>query len=283
MSALQLVTSWPVDHVAAAIVTERGTERIGDAVRPYRLASLSKPITAWAVMVAVEEGVLDLDAPLRFVDAPAGATMRHLLSHAAGFGFVGSSAIAPIGQRRLYSNTGIERAADELAAAAEMSFEQYLSEAVFEPLGMRATVLKGSPAHAIWSTLDDTARFVAEMRHPILLAPDTHADVCRSQFPTLAGIVPDVGRFDPCPWGLGVEIRGAKAPHWTGRANSEATFGHFGGAGTMMWVDPVADVGVVALTDRMFDEWSSEALQLWPEFSDAVLAEARTGTTEGSY
>jgi hypothetical protein len=44
----------------------------------------------------------------------------------------------------------------------------------------------------------------------------------------------------------------------------------------MMWVDPVADVGVVALTDRMFDEWSADALRLWPEFSDAVLAEART-------
>ncbi len=281
MSALHLVTSWPVDHVAAAIVTDRGVERIGDADRSYRLASLSKPITAWAVMVAVEEGVLELDAPLRFGDAPKGATMRHLLSHAAGFGFDGNSAIAPIEQRRMYSNTGIERAADELAAAAEMSFEQYLTEAVLEPLGMRATTLKGSPAYAIWSTLDDTARFVAELRRPMLLAPETHADVVRSQFPTLAGIVPDVGRFDPCPWGLGVEIRGAKAPHWTGRANSAATFGHFGGAGTMMWVDPLADVGVVALTDRMFDEWSAEALQLWPEFSDAVLAEARAGTTEG--
>ena len=279
MSALHLVTSWPVDHVAAAIVTDRGVERIGDAERLYRLASLSKPITAWAVMVAVEEGVIELDAPLRFATAPTGATMRHLLSHAAGFGFDGASPIAAVAQRRMYSNTGIERAADELAATAEMSFEQYLSEAVLQPLGMRATALKGSPAHAIWSTLDDTARFVDEMRHPTLLAPETHADVVRSQFPELAGIVPDVGRFDPCSWGLGVEIHGAKSPHWMGRANSAATFGHFGGAGTMMWVDPVADVGVVALTDRRFDEWSAEALQLWPQFSDAVLSDARVDTT----
>lgn len=280
MSALQVVTSWPVEHVAAAIVSERGVERTGDPERQYRLASLSKPITAWAVMVAVEEGVIDLDAPLRFAAAPHGATMRHLLSHAAGFGFDGADPIAPVAQRRMYSNTGIERAADELAAAAEMSFERYLSEAVLEPLGMRATTLKGSPAHAIWSTLDDVVRFVAEMRRPVLLAPETHADVVRSQFPSLAGIVPDVGRFDPCPWGLGVEIRGAKAPHWMGRANSTAAFGHFGGSGTMMWVDPLADVGVVALTDRRFDEWSAEALRLWPQFSDAVLTEARAGTSE---
>ena len=282
MSALHLVTAWPVDHVAAAIVTDHGVERIGDAERSYRLASLSKPITAWAVMVAVEEGVIDLDAPLRFVDAPDGATMRHLLSHAAGFGFDGDAPIGRPEQRRMYSNTGVERAADELAAAAEMSFEHYLTEAVFEPLGMKATALKGSPAHAIWSTLDDMIRFVAEMRRPVLLAPDTFAEMVRSQFPTLAGIVPDVGRFDPCPWGLGVEIHGAKAPHWMGRANSAATFGHFGGAGTMMWVDPLADVGVVALTDRMFDEWRAEALRAWPEFSDAVLAEASAGSTEGT-
>jgi CubicO group peptidase (beta-lactamase class C family) len=118
-------------------------------------------------------------------------------------------------------------------------------------------------------------RFVAEMRSPTLLAAETWAEVTRPQFPTLAGIVPDVGRFDPCPWGLGVEIKGAKSPHWMGRANSPASFGHFGGAGTMMWVDPRESVGVVALTDRPFDQWRDDALRLWPEFSDAVLAEHR--------
>ena len=283
MSALHLVTSWPVDHVAAAIVTARGVESIGDPDRPYRLASLSKPITAWAIMIGVEEAILELDAPLQHVAAPEGATLRHLLSHAAGFGFVGDTVLAGVGQRRMYSNTGIERAADELAGAAEMPFADYLTEAVFVPLGMRSTELHGSPAHGIMSTLDDTVRFVAEMRRPVLLAPTTHADVIRPQFPALAGIVPDVGKFDPCPWGLGVEVRGAKAPHWTGRANSAATFGHFGGAGTMMWVDPLADVGVVALTNRRFDEWSADALRLWPEFSDAVLAETRTAPLEGEY
>lgn len=282
MSALNLVTSWPVDHVAAAIVTNDGLHHIGDTEHSYRLASLSKPIATWAIMVGVEEGIVDLDAPLVHVRAPEGATLRHLLSHAAGYGFQGDEPIAGVAERRMYSNTGIERAADELAAASAMPFAHYLAEAILAPLGMTATALRGSPAHGIWSTLDDTARFVAEMRRPILLAAETHADVIRPQFPTLAGIVPDVGRFEPCPWGLGVEVRGAKAPHWTGRANSPATFGHFGGAGTMMWVDPLADVGVVALTDRMFDEWSTEALQLWPEFSDAVLSEVRAGTVGGA-
>jgi CubicO group peptidase (beta-lactamase class C family) len=278
MHALHLVANWPVDHVAAAVVTADGVEQVGDPERTYRLASLSKPITTWAIMVGTEEGIVDLDGELQHVKAPDGATLRHLLSHAAGFGFDGDQPVAPIERRRMYSNTGIERAADELAAAADMPFEQYLTEAVLQPLDMTATVLDGSPAHAIRSTIDDAARFVREMREPVLLAPETYREVIRPQFPGLAGIVPDVGRFDPCPWGLGVELRGDKSPHWTGRANSPATFGHFGGAGTMMWVDPLADVGVVALTDRRFDEWRDDVLRLWPEFSDAVLAETR-GTT----
>jgi CubicO group peptidase (beta-lactamase class C family) len=275
VQALHLVAAWPVEHAAAAVVSGRGTECIGDTERRYRLASLAKPITAWAVMVGVEEGVIGLDAPLAHVDAPAGATMRHLLAHAAGFGFDGATPVTEIERRRMYSNTGIELAADELAAAAGLDFETYLAEAVLEPLGMAATELRGSPAHAMWSTLDDMVRFVAEMRSPRLLAPTTWADVTTPQFPTLAGIVPDVGRFDPCPWGLGVEIKGAKTPHWMGRANSPSTFGHFGGAGTMMWVDPLVEVGAVALTDRPFDEWRDEALRRWPELSDAVLAETR--------
>lgn len=276
MSALHLVTSWPVDHVAAATVTAECVERIGDGERVYRLASLSKPMAAWAIMIGVEEGIVGLDEPLRHVAAADGATLRHLLSHASGFGFDGDVPVTDIERRRMYSNTGIERAADELATAADMPFETYLNEAVLAPLGMTTTELRGSPAHAIHSSLDDTIRFVDEMARPSLLAADTHDDVIRPQYPALAGIVPDVGRFDPCPWGLGVEVRGDKSPHWMGRANSSAAFGHFGGAGTMMWVDPHADVGVVALTDRPFDEWSDHALRLWPEFSDAVLAEARS-------
>lgn len=275
MSALHQVSGWPVDHVAAAIITGHGVEQIGDTDRSYRLASLSKVVVAWAIMIAVEETVIDLDRPLQHVFAPEGATMRHLLSHAAGFGFDGGEPVAAIERRRMYSNTGIERAADELAGAAGMRFEDYLTEAVLQPLGLVATRLDGSPAHGIWSTLSDMAAFVTEMRRPTLLARSTVAEIIRSQFPTLAGIVPDVGRFDPCPWGLGVELRGDKSPHWTGRANSPATFGHFGGAGTMMWVDPLADVGVVALTDRPFGEWRDDALSLWPAFSDDALAEAR--------
>jgi CubicO group peptidase (beta-lactamase class C family) len=275
VQALHQVTEWPVEHVAAAVVTPEGVETIGDTERVYRLASLSKVMTAWAVMVGVEEGVVDLDAPLQYVPAQAGATLRHLLAHASGFGFDGDEPIAPVGRRRIYSNTGIERAADELASAAGMTFDEYLTEAVFAPLSMSSAALRGSPAHGVRANLADTARFVAEMLTPTLLAASSHAEVTSPQFPDLAGIVPDVGRFDPCPWGLGVELHGVKAPHWMGRANSPAAFGHFGGSGTMMWVDPSLSTGLVALTDRRFDEWREQALTVWPQLSDAVVAARR--------
>jgi CubicO group peptidase (beta-lactamase class C family) len=276
MGALHQVTTWPVGRVAAATITSGGIDIIGEPERRFRLASLSKCLTAWATLVAAEEGTVSLDEPIDRGDVPEGATMRHLLSHAAGLPFDGDEPIAPVGARRIYSNTGIERAATIVADSAAMPFEQYLAEAVFEPLGMTSSGLQGSPAHAVHSTVTDMSAFVSEMLAPRLLARQTWEDAVSIQYPTLAGIVPGVGSFDPCPWGLGVEIKGAKSPHWTGRANSAATFGHFGGAGTMMWADPKAGVGVVALTDTAFDQWSVEAMRLWPAFSDATLAEHRS-------
>jgi CubicO group peptidase (beta-lactamase class C family) len=277
--ALQRVTQWPVDHVTAAVIRPghtspwQASQVFGDVDRQYWLASISKPLAAWATLVAVEEGIVTLDDPPRHVEVQDGCTLRHLLSHAGGYAFDGAAPISPPGRRRIYSNTGFELVAAEVAAASGISFEQYLREAVFEPLGMLASELRGSPAHGVWATTADLARFAAEMLRPVLLAPPTAADAIRSQYADLSGIVPGVGSFTPCPWGLGVEIHGAKHPHWMGVDNSPETFGHFGGAGTMMWADPIAGCALVALTDRPIDGWMTDALRLWPELSDAVLAE----------
>lgn len=271
MRALRLTSEWPVEHVAAAAVLPDGSvHTIGDVDHPFRLASIAKMLTGWATLVAVEEGIVHLDQP----EGQEGCTLRHLLSHAGGYGFDGAAPIAGPGVRRIYSNTGIELAAAAVARAAEMPFDRYLSEAVFEPLGMHASVLRGSPAHAVHSTVRDLLAFVGELRRPRLLAADTAAAFSTVQFPDLAGMVPGVGRYDRNPWGLGTEVRGHKSPHWTGTTNSPATYGHFGGAGTFLWVDPGTQVAVIALTDRPFDDWSAEALEYWPRVSDAVLAEA---------
>ena len=82
-------------------------------------------------------------------------------------------------------------------------------------------------------------------------------------------MLPGFGAQDPNDWGLGFEIRGTKSPHWTGTHNSPRTFGHFGQSGTMLWIDPEAELGLVALSNRDFGPWAAEA---WPVLADAVLA-----------
>jgi len=227
-------------------------------------------MTAWAVLVAVEEGVTGLD------EAAGPATVRQLLAHASGFGFDGDKPLMAPGRRRIYSNTGIETVARHVADRAGMPFDEYLREAVFSPLGMNSSELRGSPAYSVFSTLADTCLFIAELMHPSLITAQTANEATTVQFPDLGGVVPGLGSFTPNPWGLGIEIRGDKSPHWTGTKNSPRTFGHFGGSGTMTWVDPNIDVALVALTDRAFDEWADDALRLWPEISDATITWATT-------
>lgn len=270
MQSLALTGMWPVDTVAAAVVAPDGSiSTIGAADHRFWLASISKMVVGWTMLVAAEEGTIDLDQPA----GQEGCTLRHLLAHTGGYAFDGAEPIARPGQRRIYSNTGIELASQVLAHEAAMPFEEYQREAVLRPLGMRASELRGSPAHGLRSTLDDMLRFIGELRTPRLISAESAAAFRTVQFPGLPGLVPGVGRYDDCPWGLGTEIRGTKQPHWTGTLNSPDTFGHFGGAGTLLWVDEGAQVACLALTDRPFSQWSAEALQLWPRFADAVLTE----------
>lgn len=273
ITTLQVVDRWPVDHVAVGVV--RHDELVasrGDAHRVFRLASISKMLSAWAVLVAVEEGTVTLDDAA----GPPGATLRHLLAHAAGYGFDTAVPITRPERNRIYSNTGIEVAAAHVAEQAGISFADYLREAVFGPLGMTHSELRGSPAHAVHSSLTDLAAFARELLRPRLVSRATADEATTIQYPELNGVVPGVGSFRPNPWGLGLEIRGEKSPHWTGTRNSPRTFGHFGGSGTMLWVDPEIDTALIALTDRPFDQWSDIALREWPALSDAVVDWART-------
>jgi CubicO group peptidase (beta-lactamase class C family) len=266
VSALAAVDAWPVGRVAAAVIGPEGVrEACGRVDGPYPLASVTKPLSALACLVAVEEGATELDAPA----GPAGSTVRHLLAHTSGLALDKPKPVAKPGTRRIYSNAGYEVLAAHVEAATGMGFADYLRQAVCERLSLQATVLRGSAAHGAVSTVADLAIVVGELLTPRLLHEQTHADMVRVQFPGLAGVVPGFGRQDHNDWGLGVEIRDDKAPHWTGTRNSQATFGHFGRSGTLLWVDPVARIGCVALTDREFGPW---AARTWPELADAVLA-----------
>ncbi|HXV32943.1 MAG TPA: serine hydrolase domain-containing protein [Gaiellaceae bacterium] len=267
MKALEQIDAWPCETAAVAVVRAEGTVASrGPQDAVFRWASVTKLLTAYAVLVAAEEGVLDLDEPA----GPAGSTLRHLLAHASGLPFEGRLPIAKPGERRIYSNTGFDLAGELLAERAEMPFVSYLQAAVPDPLGLAGSELRGRPSEGIWGPLTDLAAFGRELLAPTLVAPETLAEATAVAFPGLVGVLPGLGRQEPNDWGLGFELKDAKRPHWTGEDNSPRTFGHFGGAGTFLWVDPDARVACACLTDLEFDEW---ALAAWPPLADAILAE----------
>ncbi|MEW2403733.1 serine hydrolase domain-containing protein [Streptomyces sp. NPDC046862] len=270
LQSLALIENWPVTTAAAAVVRADGRVlgSYGPTGHRFPLASVTKPLAAYAVLVAYEEGAVELDEPA----GPPGSTVRHLLAHTSGLAFDEHRVTSAPGERRLYSNAGFEALGDHVAKATDIPFAEYARQAVLEPLGMASTSLDGSPAKDGVSTVDDLVRFAVEVQAPRLLDPRTVAEAMSVHYPGTKGVLPGYGHQNPNDWGLGFEIRDSKSPHWTGSSSSPRTFGHFGQSGTFLWVDPVAGVACVALTDRAFGPWAIEA---WPVFTDAVLGDLR--------
>ena len=267
--ALAAVADWPVPTAAAAVIGRAGiVATTGPVDQPLPLASVTKPLAALAVLVAVEEEAVSLDDPADEALVP-GATLRHLLAHASGLAPERPMRSFPPGQRRVYSNVGIELAAQLVERATDLPFARYLDEAVVRPLQLTATSLPGSPARDGVSTVADLARVAHELLSSTgLLSEPMRTELASVQYPGLRGVLPGFGAQDPNDWGLGFEIRDGKSPHWTGARNSPRTFGHFGQSGTFLWIDPDAELALVALTDRDFGDWARAA---WPPLADAVL------------
>jgi CubicO group peptidase (beta-lactamase class C family) len=135
------------------------------AATMYRLASVSKPITAAAVLKLSEEGRLDLDAPIQryvpgFPQKTGTVTARDLLGHLGGvrhyrddepinttpYSSVGSgldffkddALVAEPGTRYVYSTYGYNLLGAAIEGASGGSYLQYLRETIFAPAGMTA-------------------------------------------------------------------------------------------------------------------------------------------------
>jgi CubicO group peptidase (beta-lactamase class C family) len=264
-AALGSIDRWGAQNAAAAAVGPNGIVASHGALdHPFRWASVTKLVTALAVLDAVEDGALDLDEPA----GPPASTVHHLLAHASGLPFEGETLLARPGTRRIYSNPGFDILGALLAERDGVTAEVALDLRVLAPLGMAGTNLVTRPSDGLHGPLRDLAAFAGELLRPSLVTRETLDRATTTAFPGLAGVLPGVGRFDPLDWGLGFELRDGKVPHWTGSRNSPATFGHFGGSGTFLWVDPALDLALVCLTDREYGPW---ALDAWPPFSDAVI------------
>jgi CubicO group peptidase (beta-lactamase class C family) len=258
VQALRQVDGWPCEHVAVAVAGS-SEARYGDVDRSFAWMSVTKLATAVAVLVACEEGIVELDEPA----GPPGSTLRHLLAHASGLAPDDATPIAEPERRRIYSSSGFELAAALVGERAEMPFAAYFEEVWGFPL-------EGSPAYGVEATIVELLTVARELLDPSRLSPELLAEAAGVQFPGLDGVLPGFGRMDPNDWGLGFELRDAKSPHWTGTRNSARTFGHFGRSGTFLWVDPGRELALACLTDLAFGDWAKDA---WPRLADAVLAE----------
>ena len=239
----------PLPSFDVALVLRVGGDVVysyGDVDRIFPLASVTKPIVAWSLLVAVDCGLLSLDDSA----GPEGATVRHLLAHASGLPFEGRGPVAAPEKRRIYSNEGFDILGEVLAQATGVGVAQWVRQEVFEPLG----------------------RGAAELARPTLVSAPLAALAGISQFPALAGVVPGYGRCNPCPWGLGLEIRGEKVPHWTAPDASPRTIGHFGQSGSFVWADRDLGAAAAFVGAEPFGPWHHEN---WSVLNSELLRLAR--------
>ncbi|MGD3111183.1 serine hydrolase domain-containing protein [Streptomyces sp. YGL11-2] len=140
----------------------------------YALASITKPITATAVCVAADEGLLDLDAPVPVAGRHPSPTVRQLLRHRGGLGAHydwdygdGERLIdadrytvlhRPPGTGFEYANLGYRLLGQVLERATGQELGAYVRERVFAPLGLTACHLgvtyPGPAPRAVRYTVD---------------------------------------------------------------------------------------------------------------------------------
>ena len=150
---------------AAGVLVDGRVETEGNAAQPFHLASVSKPVAALALLVAAEEGVVDLDEPA----GPPRSTVRHLLAHASGLPFEGTAPIGAPGTRRVYSNEGFRVLGAHLEQRAEMPFAEYVRAAVVEPLGLGLDP-SGDPGSGMRASLSDVLALARELLQPTVVA-----------------------------------------------------------------------------------------------------------------
>ncbi|MDR6939710.1 serine hydrolase domain-containing protein [Arcanobacterium hippocoleae] len=238
---------------------------VGDPDETFALASVTKPIAAYAVLTGIENGDFQLDEAA----GPEKSTLLHLLAHASGLPSTPGAAIAQPGKRRIYSNYGFDVLAQWVEERTGETAAHYIKRRVLQPLGMDTTEISGSIADSGRSTLDSLLRFAGELLAPTLISRELMSTATIPAFDGIPGILPGYGRQKNNTWGLGFEIRSKKTPHWLAPEFSPDTFGHFGQSGSFLWVDPQIGKAGVFLGAQRFGQTH---LALWPELTAQMRA-----------
>jgi len=258
------MSGWPSDS-SAVVARRHGAGWIyqsgGRPDHHYPWASVSKVAMAFGVARQVTRGQVALDGPA----GPAGSTLAHLLSHASGLGLEAGDPQRPVGTRRVYSNLGINLAVAECAAG--VSVDSWFQSEVANALDLKID-LRGSCASGVHGSVYDMVQLGCAWWESTDMSLRVRDDFTRPFLAELDGIVPGWGRFSPCPWGLGLEIKGQK-DHWMGHRTSPTAYGHFGQSGCLLLVDPERDLVLAAASPIEFGPW---AKALWPSWIDGVLS-----------
>ena len=216
----------------------RSRRRTATRARRFAWASVTKLATAVAMLVAAEEGIVDLDEPA----GPPGSTFRHLLAHASGLPFEAGAPIAQPGKRRIYSNYGFEVAAALVEERAGDAVRRRTSRTCGHGTTLRAAGLGRLRRVAGRSPTCARSRASCSARRGSPARRSPRRRRCSSRAspaccPASAGRSRTTG---------GSASSCATASRRTGRARAtrRATFGHFGRSGTFLWVDPDAGVAL---------------------------------------
>lgn len=297
----------------------------------FRIASMTKPITATAIMILADEGKLSVDDPVekllpefreqmlvaerngktvRLKKPSRPITLRDLLTHTSGLpgglapdltdlylkrdrtladvikAVAGRPLDSEPGSRWAYCNLGIDTLGRIVEVVSGQSYERFLAERVFTPLGMADTTFHPDerqrarmaslydskegklvavgyrtigpadnarypiPAGGLYSTGADLARFYQMM-------------LCRGQYhgrrilteqrvremTTVQTGELTCGFVPGMGFGLGWGV--VRQPQGVTEMLSPGTFGHGGAFGTQGWIDPQQDLFVVLLIQRV--------------------------------
>jgi CubicO group peptidase (beta-lactamase class C family) len=153
-------------HTAGWGVTNLDYPRPVDSATVFQIGSSTKPFTGAALARLVDQGKLDLDAPVRTYvpdfrvadeDASERITVKHLVTHTSGFwgeeipdGGPSDDALArmapqladrpqvtPPGRFFGYNNAAVALAGDVLATVSGRAYEDAITKLLLTPLGMR--------------------------------------------------------------------------------------------------------------------------------------------------
>jgi CubicO group peptidase (beta-lactamase class C family) len=202
--------------------------KINDATI-FSIQSISKNITALAIMTAVQDGLLNLDSPITeylplftvnscFEDSPEQKiTLRMLLSHTAGFTHdapVGNNydfapcdikdhinSISktwlkfPVGTNYSYSNLGVDLASTIIAQKTGGSFNDYLKSRIFQPLSMTNTTADDKEVVLNKNRTEGNIPFIKKKHYPIPLPGSGAVYTCLIDFTKYTQLLMNYGEF----------------------------------------------------------------------------------------